>query len=465
MDAAVQSVREAARVSRLLPTAHPVLVLLSGGRDSVCLLDVACQLSGTAAVRALHVDYGLRADSGIDADHCRRLCEDLGVALEVLRAPRAPASGQGNVQAWARDLRYAEAARLVGRCQVSVAVGHTASDQAETVLYRLAASPGRRALVGMAAERDGMVRPLLQVTREQTGAYCRARGLTWRDDESNDCGRFARTRVRHGLIGALESIHPAAQANVARTAALLREEGELLDGLVDDVLDGVCEISLERLASMPRALGRLVAMRLAEQAARRPVPAAGRRLEELLALAAHGASGALDLGGARALVEYGILRMVPTPPGPRGAGLVPAFPGPSACLRVPGRARLGEWEISSRLLAVPSARRRLHERPELAGALDAAAVSGDLIVRAWRAGDRVACLGRTGTHTVADLFAERRVPRWRRSSYPVVEVAGAIAWVPGVATAGRFALGRRGRAVWLRARTAANVGDVRLTAR
>jgi len=163
----------------------------------------------------------------------------------------------GNLQAWARDLRYGAAielaeeldehARTPGQRQAIVAAGHTASDQVETILYRLAASPGRRALLGMRASEGRLVRPLLGVTREQTGEYCAARGLVWREDASNDNDAYARTRVRNELGPALRAVHPAAEANVLRTALLLREETELLDGLVDAELAGSGSIALARL--------------------------------------------------------------------------------------------------------------------------------------------------------------------------------------------------------------------------
>src|SRR5207244_12764876 len=121
--------------------------MLSGGRDSVCLLDVAVRLAGPQVTTALHVNYGLREAADQDERHCARLCETLGVALEVRQARRP--EGAGNLQAWARDARYGAAAELALRSEAKVAVGHTASDQAETILYRLAASPGRRALLGL----------------------------------------------------------------------------------------------------------------------------------------------------------------------------------------------------------------------------------------------------------------------------------------------------------------------------
>src|SRR5207244_2080021 len=108
------------------------------------------------------------------------------------------------------------------------------------------------------------IRPLLEVTREQTAAYCEDRGLEWREDESNDSQEYARARVRHGLVAALRAVHPAAEANVLRTALLLREETELLDGLVDDELAGRESIAIARLEKLPAALARLVVVRLAE---------------------------------------------------------------------------------------------------------------------------------------------------------------------------------------------------------
>ncbi len=313
----VEQVREAVRADGLLGEQRPVVAMVSGGRDSVCLLDVAVALCAPGSVAALHVNYGLRGEeSGADERHCAALCEQLGVALEVVRASpdeREP----GNLQAWARDLRYTAAIGMAEERDALVAVGHTASDQVETILYRLAASPGRRALLGMRT-REGarLIRPLLGVTRAQTTAYCQARGLQWREDSSNDSDTYARGRVRHGLVEALRVVHPAAEANVLRTARLLREETELLDGLVEDTLDGGSSIAIERLEDLPAALARLVVVRLAEQAAGTYVPQAGGRVQEILALARRGSGRAeLHVGGqAGAVIQDGFLEMVKLPP-------------------------------------------------------------------------------------------------------------------------------------------------------
>src|SRR5262249_10625590 len=236
--------------------------MISGGRGSVCLPGGAGGRGEPSAVHALHVNYRLRAQADGDERYCAELCARLAVELEIVRAePRARATG--NLQAWARELRYREAARLAGeldgkrepgQARAVVATGHTASDQVETILYRLAASPGRRALLGMSAPEGRLIRPLLALTREQTAAYCRARGLGWREDESNESEQFARARVRHGLVAGLRAVHPAAEANVLRTSLLLREETELLDGLVEAELAGRPAIALARLEELPAAL-------------------------------------------------------------------------------------------------------------------------------------------------------------------------------------------------------------------
>jgi tRNA(Ile)-lysidine synthase len=306
----VVEARELVRAGGLLPRGSTVVAMLSGGRDSVCLLDIAVALCGAGGARALHVNYGLREASAGDEAHCRELCEQLGVEIEVVRAAREP-DASGNLHAWARELRYRAAFELAERLDALVATGHTATDQVETILYRLAASPGRRALLGMAAREGRLVRPLLGLTRSTTAAYCGERKLAWREDESNDSSVYARARVRHGLVPALAAVHPAASANVLRTAELLREETELLDALVDAELAGGPRIAIDRLRELPPALRRLVVIRLAEDAAGTFVPQAGERVEEILTLAARGGRPRLHVGGlASAAIERGELYMV-----------------------------------------------------------------------------------------------------------------------------------------------------------
>jgi tRNA(Ile)-lysidine synthase len=304
--------REKVRAEGLLGRDGPVVAMLSGGRDSVCLLDVAVAVRGAENVRALHVNYGLRGRASYeDERHCAELCAQLEVWLELVRVGEAE-RGPGNLQAWARERRYEVAGRLAAELQdAPVATGHTASDQVETIMYRLAASPGRRALLGMSPREGAVVRPLLDLTREQTAAYCEARGLQWREDTSNDDIHYARVRVRKLLVPALRAVHPAAQENVRRTARLLREETDLLEGLVAAELQGRDGIAIARLAALHPALRRLVVVRLAEDVAGTLVPQAGERVGEILALGERGGAAEVHVGGnVGARIAGGQLRMV-----------------------------------------------------------------------------------------------------------------------------------------------------------
>ena len=390
---------EAARSSGLIRPGEPLLVMVSGGGDSVCLLDVAVRLG--AQVSALHVDHGLRPDSGADADFCRALCERLGVPLVVERV-ELPAGG--NLQAAARDARYELAER---HAAADYAAAHTASDQAETVLYRLAVSPGRRALLGMAPRRGRLVRPLLAATRDEVRDYCRARGLDWREDPTNADLRFARARVRAEVLPVLRELNPAAERNIAETAAQLREEAELLDELAPSGPLGLAE-----LRELPAPLARL-----ALRAAAGDVAISRADAERILALPAEGSSTVELPGGIRAVAEYGALRFAAEPD--------PAAPEPVE-LPVPGAVDFGRWHVEAAVGAPGDV------------LLDPRAAAGGLVVRPWRHGDRIRPAGLGGTKTLQDLFTDRKVPRAERGSVPVVEAGGEVAWVAGLAVDERF---------------------------
>jgi tRNA(Ile)-lysidine synthase len=284
----------------LLAPDRKVVVLFSGGRDSTCLLDLAIRVAGPASVTALHVNYGLRGAAATDERHCAEFCERLKVALEV-RSPQRPP--HGNLQAWAREIRYAAATELASGADI--AAGHTATDQVETILYRLASSPSRRALLGMRAREGQLIRPLLTYTREETASYCTERGLSWREDESNEDPAFARNRVRAELVPALRRVHPAAEQNVLAVSMLLRDEAEVLDLLVDAALGGGSQISLAALRDQPPGVRRLIIQRLADEAAGGPAPGVARRAEEIAAM---GPTAMLDLPRVRARTERGMLR-------------------------------------------------------------------------------------------------------------------------------------------------------------
>ena len=163
-------------------------------------------------------------------------------------------------------------------------MGHTVSDQAETVLYRLASSSGPRALSAMRPRQGDLVRPLLAVTAAETREWCAAHGIEPRHDASNDDLALRRNRLRHEVMPALREVHPGAEQNLARTAELLAELDQLLAELTDPHV--APELDLDALAGLPRGLRVLVLREAAERFAGRPLRLSREltgRLEELAA--------------------------------------------------------------------------------------------------------------------------------------------------------------------------------------
>jgi tRNA(Ile)-lysidine synthase len=191
-------VEEHIRARDLIPPAGDVVALVSGGADSTCLWHALRTLG--YRVEALHVNHGLRgAESEGDARFCR---EVLGAEVVSVPPPARP------TEEALRDLRYAIATDRLR------ATGHTASDQVETVLYRLVSSGTAKAI--KPAREDGVVRPLLTVWREETEAYCRAEGLSFRTDSSNL--DTARGLIRTEILPLLRRLHPAAERNLLAMA-------------------------------------------------------------------------------------------------------------------------------------------------------------------------------------------------------------------------------------------------------
>lgn len=199
MDALLRRIEQQIRRHDLIPRGGAVTCLVSGGADSTCLWHALRALG--YEVSAVHVDHRLRgAESDADADFCRAV-----LGADILRDTVSRAGLEGEL----RDSRY----RLTEGRGLR-ATGHTASDQVETVLYRLVASGTTRAI--KPKREDGVVRPLLALWREETEAYCRAEGLEFRTDTSNPDTK--RGLIRAEILPLLERLHPGARGNLLRLA-------------------------------------------------------------------------------------------------------------------------------------------------------------------------------------------------------------------------------------------------------
>ena len=256
----------------------PVTCAVSGGADSLALLVLAT--AAGCVPTAVHVDHGLRPGSADEYRTVRAAAERLGVASRTVRVDLAPGP---NLEARARAARYAA---LPG----DVLTGHTADDQAETVLINLLRGAGLDGLAGM---RSSTRRPLLQLRRSETHALCAALELSVVDDPSNDDRRFVRNQVRHEVLPTLSATAGRDLVPVlARQAELLRDEAELLDLLAG----GLDPTDARGLAAAPVALARRAVRRWLTEGADHPPDAA--TVQRVLDVAC-GATLACDVGGGR----------------------------------------------------------------------------------------------------------------------------------------------------------------------
>jgi tRNA(Ile)-lysidine synthase len=422
---------EAVRRSGLAEPGTSGVVMISGGPDSACLAAGLARSVGPAHVHALHVNYGLRDSADRDERVCRDLCSTLRIDLHIER-PRAL---HGNLQAAAREFRYGAAERLRARTGGDwIATGHTRTDLAETLLYRLAVSPGARGLRCLPAQSGRVIRPLRDLERDELRELAIGAALPFADDPTNLDPAFARNRIRAEVLPVLRDLSPAAERNIAETQAEMIEEARLLERIVLEALDaagagaGAVAIRAEALAGSEPALRRLALRALAERAAGRAIPLSRRRAGQIMRLALMPEGGQVDLGhGVTAICEQGLIRF-------ETASEADAAPAPTP-LTVPGSCRFGQWEVRAELRAGPQ-----QPAGPAQATLDAEALGDELVVRTWREGDRMRPLGMSGTKTLQDLFTDRGIPRSLRHHLPVVTAAGRVVWVAGVAVSEDFRL-------------------------
>lgn len=410
-----------------------VLVAVSGGPDSVALLDVLCALRAplALALSVAHVHHGLRSEADAEAAAVERLCERLGVACRVERVTVRRGPPWDGLEAESRRARHAalaRAAHAVGA--VRIATGHTADDQAETVLMRLLQGAGPRGLGGIAPVRGALVSPLIETRRSEIVAHLDARGLSAAEDASNRDPRFLRARIRHDLLPFMAELTGGSVVEaLARSAAAAR-------AVVAD-LEARARADLERLAARDPAgfvldVGpleaqpiELAAETIRQAAARlgetRPLRGpAQRALRRLLGEAPR--RRAVRLG--RLVVERSGRRLRVGPPDLLAVA-TRAWAAPGA-LDLP--------EIGGRLTArvFPRGPDYVVPRERTRAAFDADLLPAALTVRARRRGDVFAPFGATGLRRLKSFLIDAGVPRWQRPRTPLVEAAGDIVWVAGV---------------------------------
>jgi tRNA(Ile)-lysidine synthase len=299
----------------VLRPGESVLALVSGGPDSVCALDLLTRVHD-GPLGALVVDHGLREDSDIEAERAAAVAESRGVHTYV---ERVDVAGGASLQDAARGARWGAARRVAAREGASVlATGHTADDQAETVLFRIARGTGRSGALGMAPRDGDIARPVLCLTADETDAWCRERGLSTVEDPSNADPRFARVRVRNDALPALERVHPGASSHLADLAELLRDEAEILEPVIEAAWSRCAReegLATDALAAEHPAIQRLLLRRLLENAGA-PGEARARRGVERARVVLMSGSAATLPGAVDVTARDGVLVARPRPAAP-----------------------------------------------------------------------------------------------------------------------------------------------------
>ena len=431
----------------MLKGGETVLVAVSGGPDSLCLLETLYRLAPALDLdlHVGHFDHRLRDGSARDAAFVGRVAARLGLPATIRAAGATHVPKGRSPEEAARDRRYAfleETADAIGATRI--ATGHTLDDQAETVLMRLLAGTGTRGLGGIPPVRGRVVRPLIETRRSDTEAFCRSLGLRPRRDPTNADRTFRRNAVRAELLPLLiERFNARTPEALARLADVARDEDALLDELAaaalepDPIPRGV-RIPIERLLALPPALQRRVIRRVA--------PLDAPHTERILELCREGTTGdrATLPAPLNATLSYGSL-LIGREAVPPASGQEPA----PAALDVPGVTDLPLWSMRMRTWiesepspAWPDGRRVC--------VLDAARLRAPLAVRTPRRGDRFHPLGMAGEKRLGDFFTDAKLPRAERARVPIVTAGDRIAWVVGHRPDDRFKVtGRTRRLLWL----------------
>jgi len=444
-----------ARAKGLLRPGDRVLVAVSGGPDSVALLSVLTALapSWDLTLQAVHVNHGLRgAESEEDASFVAGLCDRLGVALAIERVTLTGPAGRRkgrSLQEQAREARYAAMVRVATVLRMDkIALGHTADDQAETLMMWMLRGSGTAGLAGIPPARGPLViRPLLDVGRAEIMAYLEAQGLPFRVDSSNAKPLYLRNRIRHELLPALKRLNPGLLGVLKRQAEILREEDLCLEQFVSEHLARLTreslagEVVVDRagLLALPLALQRRMVRTLIRRTSGVLMGPSFGAVTTVLERVVHGRSGsAIAVQGTLVAREYANIRFRPShsttkdgrtsETGEKTAAVTLALPVPST-IRWPLTGQMIRVSLGNispvNPAAVPTPSRNT-------AIFDADRFTMDLAVRSWLPGDTFQPLGMHGQRKkLQNYFADIKLPREERRRVPLLVAPEGILWVGG----------------------------------
>ncbi|WHZ30045.1 MAG: tRNA(Ile)-lysidine synthetase [Nitrospira sp.] len=438
-------VAQTVRFRSLFQRGQHILVALSGGPDSVALFSILHHLrpSWRLTLSAVHCNYGLRgAESDEDQKFVEAFCQGLGVPLHVRRVEFHPGRRKASLQAEARDLRYRIMQEIAETCGADrIAVGHTADDQAETILLWILRGAGLTGLSGMPAFRDNkIIRPLYDIKRQQVLVYLRTAGLSFREDSSNFQTHYLRNRVRREVIPILNRLVPSSVDALCRLADICREDDRILDRQVEALSSSAVKrgsaggwaIDRGWFLEIPRAFQRRCIRHLFRQNDDRLRSPSIRTIDSIIRLASKRRSGlSLDVRNGRIVVDDRRLTFIPfqaraiSHAGRPRLGCPELLPVPGELIWAGTGQRLQvQHQAHMQIGTAPLGKDRI--------LVDADRVSLPLMVRNWLPGDRFHPAGMGGhSKKLQDFFTDLKIPVAARSRIPLVVAPEGILWIVG----------------------------------
>lgn len=412
----------------LFKSGDRVIAACSGGADSMALLLFLLRHRRTLEIEVLatHVNHGIRGETARrDADFVADFCRRNGVELflydavqEGIEVPPRPSED------WARGLRYGWFDELAAREEAVIATAHTMSDQAETVLFRMARGTGLHGLTGIPPRRGCYVRPCLCLTRADTEAYCAALGQHYIRDETNDQDVYARNRIRHDAIPALQYANPAAERSIARLCRQMRALDDWLTGEAAALLQAATVPGGYDVTVMRRAEGPVLDAAL--HALVSPVRDAEEKYISLLHFLVLKGEGAVQLTpDVNYKIQDGLLVCLTR----EGSQTLPAPPQPFE----PGDFYLpGGYFVKFQVVKYEDF---LKNQPifkkDLNCCADCAKIQGNVILRTRQPGDFFRPAGRHLRKTLKKYYNELGIPQAERPLLPLLADGSEVLWLWG----------------------------------
>ena len=443
-DYILKKVKDTISQYRMISPGDLIVVAVSGGPDSICLLDVLNKIGKEMGLELIvaHFNHGLRPEEDeIETQFVKEFAEHLNLPFVAKKADSELKKEGSSLEELARKARYKflESVRTMRKAD-KIAVGHTMNDQAETVIIRLLRGSGPSGLAGIPPVRDRVIiRPLLNIKGEEVEEYLNEQNLTYKIDSSNLKPTYLRNRIRLEILPLLVQLQPNLIEQLALTADILRQENEYFDSLaeawirntIDSGEQGLVSIPLDLLQTLPSALKGRVLRALIKKIKKDLLRIEYDHVQAVSALInSHKPQGRLDLPDGLVVTKvYDRLEISMNEVKPRNYQYI---------LEGPGSYHIDEIDRTLTLTIIENRGLMYKNSDESISFLDADKIHFPILIRNFRPGDRFIPLGMGGHKKIKDFYIDLKVPDKKRYSVPVLIYGKTPVWLCGYRIDDRF---------------------------